>query len=46
MEFDTPPAAGEEVRLSYLSRALNKTNLDNKYYTVTVAAEIQFGEQS
>lgn len=45
VEFDTPPANGETVKLSYLSRGLNKINLDNKYYTVTVSAEYVFGEQ-
>ena len=44
VEFDTPPANGETVKLSYLSRGLNKINLDNKYYTVTVSAEFIFSE--
>ena len=45
VEFDTPPANGEPIRLSYLSRGLNKINEENKYFTITVGGEYKFSEQ-
>ena len=45
VEFATAPAQGEPVKLSYLSRGLNKINALEKYFTIAVSGYYQFGEQ-